>query len=175
MFFINLETNRLILKNIGTDDRDFIFGLFSNDDVNNFLYDAEPLTNISGADEIINFYLELEPRNQHRWIIIRKMDNIKMGTCGFHCWNKNNSKVEMGYDLHKEFWGNGYMQEALIEIMTFAEKIMSINEIEVHIYVDNEKSIRLIERLDFKITGVKNYQFRSNEYPHKIYTLFLKK
>ena len=175
MFFRNMETNRLILKNIGNEDRDFILGLFSNDDVNNFLYDAEPLTDISGADEIISFYLEPEPRNQHRWIIIRKMDNIKMGTCGFHFWNKNNLKVEMGYDLHKEFWGNGYMQEALIEIMTFAEKIMSINEIEAHIYLDNEKSIRLIEKLNFKITGVKNYQFRSNEYPHRIYTLYLKK
>ena len=31
-----------------------------------------PLTDISGADEIIEFYTVPEPRNQNRWIIIRK-------------------------------------------------------------------------------------------------------
>ena len=82
MIFESLMTDRLILRNIGNDDRDFIFSLFSDDDVNMYLFDAEPLTDISGADEIISFYLEPEPRNQHRWIIIRKADSVKMGTCG---------------------------------------------------------------------------------------------
>ena len=70
MFFRELETDRLFLKNISPVDRDFIFTVFSNDDVNRYLYDAEPLTDpltdISGADDIINFYLEPEPRNQYR-------------------------------------------------------------------------------------------------------------
>ena len=57
MFFKELQTDRLFLKNISSDDRDFIFTVFSNDDVNRYLYDAEPLTDISGADDIINFYL----------------------------------------------------------------------------------------------------------------------
>ena len=97
MLFENIETDRLILKNICSEDREFIFSQFSDDVVNRYLFDADPLTDISGADEIIEFYLEPEPRMQHRWIVIRKIDGIKMGTCGFHCWDQEEGKVEVGY------------------------------------------------------------------------------
>ena len=173
MFFKELQTDRLFLKNISSVDRDFIFTVFSNDDVNRYLYDAEPLTDISGADDIINFYLEPEPQNQHRWIIIRKADNAKMGTCGFHCWDKNNAKTEIGYDLLKEYWSNGYMQEAVGEIINFAERVMSIKQIDAYIFVDNIKSIKLLEKFGFILTGTKYYMYRGMEYPHKVYTKYI--
>lgn len=68
MLFKNLETERLYLKNIDISDRDFIYSQFSDDIVNRYLFDAEPLTDIEGADEIIAFYIQPEPRFQHRWI-----------------------------------------------------------------------------------------------------------
>ena len=171
MFFENLETDRLLLKNIGNDDRDFIYSMFSNNDVNKYLFDAEPLTDISGADEIINFYLEPEPRIQHRWIIIKKLDNVKIGTCGFHCWDHDNAKVDMGYDLKKEFWGNGYMQEAIKEIIIFAKNKMKTKEVNACIYIENSKSINLVKKLGFIKNGSKNEIFRGKEYLHNIYTL----
>jgi ribosomal-protein-alanine N-acetyltransferase len=173
MFFKELETDRLFLKNISSDDREFIFTVFSSNDVNKYLYVAEPLTDISGADDIINFYLEPEPRNQHRWVIIRKTDNTKMGTCGFHYWNRNISKIEIGYDFLKEYWSNGYMQEAIDEIIKFAECIMLIKQIDINIFVDNIKSIKLLEKFGFIFTGTRNYFFRGMEYPHKIYTKWI--
>ena len=97
-----------------------------------------------------------------------------MGTCGFHCWNKNNAKTEIGYDLLKEYWGNGYMQEAIDEIIKYAECVMSIKQIDANIFVDNVKSIRLLEKFGFTVTGSRNYVFRGREYPHKIYSLYIK-
>jgi len=173
MFFTNLETDRLLLKNIGTDDRDFIFLEFSNDDINRYLYDAEPLTDISGADEIINFYLEPEPRNQHRWVLIKKDDSKKLGTCGFHCWDKSSSKAEIGYELLKEYRGNGYMREALEKIISFSKDVMLVKEINANIAEHNIKSINLIEKLGFIETGSKYYLFREKNYLHKIYTFYL--
>ena len=43
MLFKELETDRLILKNISPEDNEFIYTLFSNDQVNKYLFDAEPL------------------------------------------------------------------------------------------------------------------------------------
>jgi ribosomal-protein-alanine N-acetyltransferase len=173
MLFIDLQTEKLLLKNIENADRDFVFKEFSNknDDINKYLYDAEPLTDISGADEIINFYLKSEPRNQHRWVIIRKTDNTKIGTCGFHAWDRINSKVEIGYELLREYWGNGYMHEAIVEIIKFSKEIMQIKEITADIYVENIKSINLAEKIGFELTGTKNYFFRGKNYLHKVYTL----
>ncbi|WP_346885803.1 GNAT family N-acetyltransferase [Clostridium sp. UBA4395] len=172
MFFNNIETERLVLKNISSDDRDFIFSEFSDDVVNRHLFYAEPLTDAEGTDEIINFYTQQEPRLQNPWIIIRKSDGIKMGTCGFHCWNKREYKVEIGYDLKEEFWGNGYMQEAIKEIITFAIINMKIKEISACIYIDNKRSIHLVENLGFVLSGSTYELFRDKKYLHNIYSLY---
>lgn len=65
MFFQEIETERLLLKNISFDDRDFMLKEFSDDAVNRYLFDVEPLSNLEEADELINFYLQPEPRAQH--------------------------------------------------------------------------------------------------------------
>lgn len=172
MLFKDLETERLILKNISMEDREFIFSQFSNDAVNKYLFDAEPLKDIQGADEIIDFYIQPEPRLQHRWIVIRKSDGIKMGTCGFHCWNHKENKVDIGYDLEEGFWGMGYMQEAIGEIIDFARENMVIKEIDACIYIDNKKSINLVEKLGFVLSGTSYEIYRGEKYPHNVYSLY---
>jgi ribosomal-protein-alanine N-acetyltransferase len=173
MLFTDVETERLLLKDIAIDDRDFIFSQFSDDVVNKYLFDAEPLTDIQGADEIINFYIEPEPRLQHRWIILRKSDGMKIGTCGFHCWNQRDCKVEVGYDLKEEFWRNGYMQEAMKKIIAFAKDEMHIKEISACIYIHNARSIRVVENLGFVLSGSSYELFRDKEYLHNRYSLYL--
>jgi ribosomal-protein-alanine N-acetyltransferase len=158
------------LKNISSDDRDFIFSVFSNDTVNRYLFDEEPLTDIQGADEIINFYTQPEPRIQHRWVIVRKTDNCKLGTCGFHAWDKSNGYCEVGYDLLPDYWGNGYMSEAMGKILEFATLEMKVKNISACIYIDNDNSIKLAEKFGFVFNGqMKDCDFRGQKYPHKIF------
>jgi [ribosomal protein S5]-alanine N-acetyltransferase len=171
MFYQELETDRLILKNISLVDRDFIFEQFSNDQVNEYLYDAEPLTDISGADDIIEFYTQPEPRGQHRWIISRKMDQLKVGTCGFHCLDESKGEVEIGFDLYGTYWGKGYAREAVGEIISFAKKRMMIKQIKAIIFVNNIRSVKVVEYFGFKKTGEQNYTFRNQEYLHNVYIL----
>ncbi|HSP47932.1 MAG TPA: GNAT family N-acetyltransferase [Clostridiaceae bacterium] len=173
MFFTELETERLLLRNIGKDDREFIYRHFSDETVTRYLYDEEPLTSIEEADQIIDFYLRPEPRTMHRWIMVRKSDGMKMGTLGFHIWDREAGRVEVGYDLREEFWGNGYMREAMEEIIRFAWGEMRVKEIVANISLDNEKSISLIENLSFAISGTKMELFRGKGYPHHVYSLYL--
>jgi Acetyltransferases, including N-acetylases of ribosomal proteins len=172
MFFNELETDRLFLKNISMYDREFILEQFSNIEVNRYLFDAEPLIDILGADEIIDFYVQPKPRAQHRWILVRKSDGTKIGTCGFHCWDKLNGCCDIGYDLYPDYWGKGYMGEALRAICAFARSNMKLRSINAGISVNNEKSIKLAEKLGFTFNGsIKNGNFRGEAYPHKIFVL----
>jgi len=171
-FFKQLETKRLFLKNISPEDRDFVFSLFSNEDVNTFLFDAEPVENIQGADEIIAYYTMPEPRSMHRWILVRKEDGAKLGTCGFHCWNKETGECDVGYDLYPDYWGKGYMSEALAAILQFAKNEMKVSKVNACIYSENKPSLKLAEKLGFSFVGqMKNEVFRGEEYPHMILTL----
>lgn len=172
MLFRKLETNRLLLRNISYDDRDFIYRQFSNDEVNRYLFDAEPLVDINGADEIIEYYVQPEPRFQHRWVLVKKDDGVKIGTCGFHCWNNSKASCDIGYDLFPDFWGKGYMSEAIQAMIDFARSDMDIRYINACIYPDNRMSIRLAERFGFVFAGeMKEETFRGQKYPHKILTL----
>ena len=171
MFFIDLETERLILKNISMDDREFVFSHFSDSEVNKYLFDTETVTDMQGADEIVEFYLKPEPRSWHRWVIIRKDDGMKMGTCGVHLWDQKEHKVEVGYDLSKEFWGKGYMQEAMKEVISFATDKMKVKEITACIYVDNERSMNLAENLGFVLKDTNYELYRNKKYLHHKYSL----
>ncbi|MDQ7092892.1 GNAT family N-acetyltransferase [Desulfosporosinus sp. PR] len=174
MLFKELQTDRLLLKNISSDDREFIFSQFSDNVVNRYLFDAEPLINVQGADNIIEFYLQPEPRLQHRWVLVRKEDGIRIGTCGFHCWNMNDNTCDVGYDLKEIYWGKGYMAEAMETIISFAYEQMNLKKINACIYVDNGRSIKLAEKLGFKFNGeTQMVSFRGKVYEHKIFTLDL--
>ena len=170
MLFTNLETKRLFLKIIDKDDADFILTQFSNDDVNRYLFDAEPFSTMEEAEELIDFYTEEEPRNQNRWIMIKKDSGEKIGTCGFHAWNREQDTCEMGYDLYPSYRKNGYMQESLVEILRFAESKMQIKYIETHIAEGNADSVRASEKQGFTDTKqVYTEVFRGKEYLHMIY------
>lgn len=171
MFYINLETDRLLLKNISNEDLTFIFRHFSDDRVNEFLYDAEPVKDMDHADKIIKFYTAPEPRLWHRWIITRKTDDVKMGTCGVHCWNKEKAFVEIGYDVSPEYWGCGFAKEATGRMIQFAKECMNVKRINACIYINNERSANVVQYFGFKVTGKKNEVFRGKEYLHDIYTL----
>lgn len=172
MFFHEIETDRLLLKNISYDDREFILKQFSDDDVNRYLFDAEPLTSLEEADELIDFYVEPEPRGQHRWILTLKEDGTKIGTCGFHCWDTKDGYVEVGYDMQKAYWGQGYMSEAMKAILAFARQEMKVTQIDANIAVENQKSSNLVKRFGFEDHGETTIcTFRGKDYLHNVYTL----
>lgn len=169
--FKSLETNRLWLKNIDHEDTEFILEHFSDSDINRYLYDAEPMKELSEAKELIEFYTIPEPRSQHRWILVRKSDGVKMGTCGFHCWNQQQHSIEIGYDLRKEYWGNGYMTEALDKIISFAEAVLGVKSMDAHVAIKNEKSIALVKKLGFEFYGrTEIYNFHGDDYLHYVFT-----
>ncbi len=169
---MNIETDRLVLKSISAEDREFIFSQFSDEEVTKYLYDEEPLTEISGADEIIDMYVQSKSLGISRWILVRKSDNAKMGTCGFHCFNPSENKIDIGYDMKETFWGNGYMQEAIKALVNVIIRELKVKQINAHIYIENRNSVKLVERLGFQFSGNEYYcTFRGMDYLHKVYSL----
>lgn len=173
--FVNIETERLLLKCIDQGDRAFIFEEFQNDFINTYLYDEEPMTDIGQADDLIEFYTVKEPRNQHRWVLMNKKENTKMGTCGFHLWDREMYKVEVGFELMQPYNGKGYMTEAVAAIIEFARMNMNAHTLVAIVFVDNGKCKRLLERFGFVIVDTEETLFRESMYVHDVYELDLLK
>ena len=109
----DLETDRLKLKGIDASDLNFIFQQFSDPEVTRHLYDEEPLVDMAGAQEIIDMYCLAAEKTHHRWILIRKEDGVRIGTCGYHCLDVGRGETDIGYDLQPAYHRQGYMREAV--------------------------------------------------------------
>lgn len=171
-FFKDLDTERLLLKNISLADADFFFQEFSNPVVCKYMVDEEPFQTIDDAIKWINIYNN-DVIAHNRRVIISKETNQRLGTCGFHNWDKRNNKVEIGCDLLPEYWGKGYMSEALSKALDFAFREMKVNRISAHVHVKNTRSMKLLEKLGFKKEGIlrEEYFFRGKYHDHYLYSL----
>jgi ribosomal-protein-alanine N-acetyltransferase len=151
-----LDTERLYLREITYQDAVAIFKLFSDPRVAQYL-DGLLLKDLHEAQDLIE---ELrvdgfEKNSSIRWGIILKDRNELIGTCGYHKWIKENAwRAEIGYDLIPEHWNKGLMTEALGEMVRFGFEVMGLNRIESPIEPEHLASIRVVEKLGFRLEGV---------------------
>jgi ribosomal-protein-alanine N-acetyltransferase len=59
-------------------------------------------------------------------------------------------RAEIGYAMKPEYWGNGYMYEALAKVINFGFNEFCLHSIEANVNPANASSIKLLEKLGFK-------------------------
>jgi ribosomal-protein-alanine N-acetyltransferase len=174
--FPRLQTERLILRELEPTDQEFVHQHFADPDITFYLHDEEPIATRQEAQAIIDFYTEPGTKSYHRWVIVNKQDYKPIGTCGFHKWEKRHSRVEIGYDLDKEFWNKGFMTEALIEVLKFVFTNMEVNRIEALVHPHNLASIKLLEKLRFQKEGLmREYYFQMGKFHDSLIFSLLRK
>ncbi|KAB8135732.1 GNAT family N-acetyltransferase [Gracilibacillus oryzae] len=172
--FPDLETERLTLRNVSNKDIDFIFQLFSNQKVCEYLYDEELYTERKEAIEFVEWNSNPEEKGYNRWVLTAKNDHYRqIGTCGYDYWDRTNNIAEIGYDLWHEYWGQGYMREALIVAIESGFNNMGLNRINAYVALENTKSIKLLERIGFTNEGIyrDKHLFRGKYYDHYSFSL----
>ncbi|MHA2065649.1 MAG: GNAT family N-acetyltransferase [Candidatus Thorarchaeota archaeon] len=152
--FPKLQTERLVLRQLTADDSESWFQNLSNDEVAG-LIGMDPLSTVEESEGIINSFIDrFEKGTGMAWAITLKEEDTFIGTASFEQIDKQNVSGEIGYDLLKEYWGNGFMTEALKAIITYGFEILKLNRIEVHTAAINEASRSLLRRLGFLEEGI---------------------
>ena len=146
--FPDLETSRTHLRILTLEDVESVYRHFSDESVTRFM-DIEPCSSWNDARDIIEFHLK---DSGCRWGIFDKDTNTLLGTCGYHCWARDESPhtAEIGYDLGKAHWGRGLMEEVLQVVISFGYSEMDLIRIEARPLSDNVRSIRLLTKLGFR-------------------------
>jgi ribosomal-protein-alanine N-acetyltransferase len=166
-----LETERLILRGLTSEDMDFLFRHFSQDEIN--LYSSSD--NLKSMEETKEFYAKYIPPSPTRFRlgIVLKETNELIGTLGFHRFSKRDSCAEAGADLMRSHWGKGLMTEALKSLLEFGFNDMNLNRIEATANLKNARSIRLMERIGFQKEGVlrKKYFYKGQYHDDVVYSL----
>ena len=158
--YITLETERLFLRPLTANDLEFVFRHFSDPAIKRYLFDDDPVTTREQAQAIIDFYLSPVSKPYNRWVITRKSDGCASGTCGYHKWQRQHQRAEIGYDLEKAAWRPGYMTEALRVVLQHGFEQMGLNRVEALVYPENAASVRVLEHLGFQKEGLLRQYFR---------------
>lgn len=150
--FPEIETERLLLREILPEDAAAIYAIFSDPKVTEY-YDLVTYTNIAQADDLIDFFDEsFELERAIRWGITRKEDDVVIGTCGY-VWLRQH-RGEIGYELASRYWRQGIMAEALEAILEFGFDELGLNRVEALAMVENAASSALLRALGFSEEGV---------------------
>jgi ribosomal-protein-alanine N-acetyltransferase len=139
-----LDTTRLLLRQLKETDVSAIYSLRSNKHVNQFI-DRAPAKDPEDAKAFIQKILE---NKSYYWGITLKENDKVIGTICF--WNESADRksVELGYELHPDYQGKGYMGEAMKEVIDFAFR-SGFACLEAHTHKDNFGSTKLLLKHGF--------------------------
>lgn len=148
--FPKLETNRLLLMEFAKNDSEELFKMRSDDRVLKYL-DRDPHKSVTESELMIEGMIKTyNSKEGINWIIREKNTLNVIGYIGYWRMRKENIRAEIGYAMKPEYWGNGYMQEALTKVIKFGFNEFCLHSIEGNVNPGNVSSIKLLEKLGFK-------------------------
>lgn len=158
-----VQTSRLRLRQIALEDASVLYEYWSDPSVTEFM-NIEPFESIEKAEEMIRFLNKLtEDQQAIRYSITMKDTELIVGTCGFNSLDFHNGRAEIGYDLGRSFWGQGYASEAVGALIQKGFTELGLNRIEAKVEPGNANSIKLLERLSFSYEGTLRQYEKVNE------------
>jgi ribosomal-protein-alanine N-acetyltransferase len=148
----DIETPRMVLRQLTKEDMDFIFEMFSRDETNSFVAD-DPVSSMEEARELYETYVRPKPHLFRLGLFLRDTGQ-PIGTIGLYGIKVEDFRAVMGFDLLSEFWGWGYMTEAATALLDHAFGNMNLNRIQASADADNVRSLATLERIGFKKEGL---------------------
>jgi [ribosomal protein S5]-alanine N-acetyltransferase len=151
---VSIETERLLLRPITMKDAPDIFSYASDPEVTRYV---RFVTHKSIKDThafIRRVQASYKKGITPLWGMQSKATGRLIGALGFLQWPNPDRRAELGYVVHRNVWGQGYVTEAAKAVCDFAFKKMNVNRIEAGTIVGHVASQRVLEKCGFKFEGV---------------------
>ena len=155
----------------------------ADDFVKVYEYDLTKLRDICGEFEYVktdpklsaSFAADSEEReNVYDWIIYLKKTLEPVGNVVTDHEVKELNGTELAFNMHPSHWGNGYMKEAVIEIMRFLFENGYDNVISGY-DEGNKKSKRVNEKIGFEFYRDEENSWQKNEVPITKHVMIMSK
>lgn len=148
------ETERLILRPMTVDDRDFIFDLYNRPSFIRYIGDRNIKTVADAENYIKNRFMpQFEKRGFGNYLMVTKDKGEKIGGVGIF-EREGLDVVDIGFSLLEEFEGKGYAYEAAQKVKSIGMDDFGLKKISAITSKDNFSSQKLIQKLGLEF---KNY------------------
>jgi len=153
-----LETDRLVLRQLSTLDADFILDLLNQPSFLHYIGDRGVRT-IQDAEN----YLRKGPMESYGrlgfglFMVELKDDQVPIGMCGL-IKREALQDVDIGFAFLPHYWSKGVAFEAASAVMTYGRDVLTLDRIVAIVSPDNERSIRLLEKIGLKFEKLLKWQ-----------------
>ena len=149
-----LDTERLLLRPITVDDAEFILILLNEPSFLRYIGDKQ-VRNIEDARQyILNGPIASYERHGLGLLLVELRDShTRIGMCGL-LKRDELPEPDIGFALIPDFWNKGFAFEAAAAVLQDARDRLKLQRILAITSLDNDASIKLLERLGFKFERV---------------------
>ena len=145
-----LETDRLILRCLSTDDAEFILGLLNEPSWLHFIGDRGVRTIEDARSYILKSPVEMYARLGFGiYLVELKEGGIPIGTCGL-VKRDYLEDVDIGFAFLPKYWAKGYAYESASAVIAYGKDVLGLKRIVAITTSDNHSSARLLEKLGLR-------------------------
>jgi RimJ/RimL family protein N-acetyltransferase len=138
-----IKTKRLGLKLLETNDIVYLHPLESDPEVKMFFPDGAR-DRAKTEDMIKRFMAAYQDKSLPCFLLFNLESGEFVGRAGFGV--AETGDTEVGYVLHKHFWGQGYASEALTALLEYAKNHIHVDYIIAYADPENLGSTRVMEK-----------------------------
>lgn len=161
-----LRTERLLLRQFEEGDLENVFKGLSHPDI--IKYYGVSYQTLEATKAQMKFFADLEKEGTGIWWAVCSPDNkLFYGGGGLNSLIKEHKKAEIGFWLLSDYWGKGFMTEAMPLICNYGFDKLGIHRIEGIVETENLLCKKAMEKLKFNHEGtmreceIKNGKFIS--------------
>lgn len=146
-----LETQRLTLQKMTVADSEEVFNNWTRSEVVAKYLTWAPHSSVEVTKEWLTFQ---ENSDSIDWGIVLKETNQLIGNISVINDKPKIKTKTLGYVLGEKFWNQGYMSEALTEVIDFLFETTDVNRIEAEHDIENPGSGRVMEKSGMTFEGI---------------------
>lgn len=154
---INIETKRLILRDIRTEDLNGMFELDSNPNVHKYLGNNPVKTKSESLKYIEKIQKQYKQFGIGRFAVIEKKSKqfigwsgIKFNTGPKEALGSKTDFYDIGYRFIERYWNKGYATETAIVALDYGFKELKLKTIVGAAEIGNIASNRILEKIGLK-------------------------
>jgi RimJ/RimL family protein N-acetyltransferase len=145
-----LETDRLILRQLSTDDAEFIFELVNDPSWLRYIGDRGVRTLEDARNYILKGPVDMYGRlGLGLYLTELKLSGVPIGICGL-LKRETMQDVEIAFAFLPKFWAKGYAYESASAVMEYAKNVLKLQRIVAITSPDNDRSGKLLEKLGLR-------------------------
>ena len=149
-----LETERLVLRRVSSDDAEFILELLNQPSFLRYIGDKGVRT----TEDAVR-YIQTGPVASYErfgfglYLVELKETRVPIGMCGL-LKRDTLPDADVGFAFLPDYWSQGYAFEAASGVMQYGREVLGLRRIVAITSLDNDASIRLLEKIGLKFEGL---------------------